>query len=72
MYILETLKRCRTICRCGDWREMEDNVHQVFKLFWLKEKACERYSNPFVAFMDLVKAYGRANREGLWKVLQDV
>ena len=45
-------------------------VDQIFTLKQIGEKSREKKRRLYVSFIDLEKAYDRANREALWQVLR--
>ena len=55
----------------GGFRGGRECVDQIFTLKKMGEKAPERKCRVYVGFMDIEKAYYRANKEALWQVLRN-
>ncbi len=54
----------------GGFRRGRGCVDQIFAVRQVCEKYLAKGKEVFWAFMDLEKAYGRIDREGLWTVLR--
>ena len=54
----------------GGFRKGRGCVDQVFALRNVSEKNLEKQKDLYLGFMDLDKAYGKLDREGLWEVLR--
>ena len=54
--------------QCG-FRSNRGTVDMIFMLRQTQEKCREQNTGLYAAFVDLTKAYGTVNRDGLWKIL---